>query len=471
MKKTHYTKWLFLTIFTCYSFVSFSQFLLYPESVLWDNTHKCYLVSNSLTGDIQKRNPDGSYSRFSDTTYRLLAPRGLTIFKGALWVAEAGGLKKIDLNSGKLLDSIAVVDTSIGVLNDVTSDGNNYFFASDIFRNKVYKINATTKVVDTIVKKGISGPNGLLYESAYNRLLIVTYTYNASVYAVDLTNDSLTKVKGTSYAGFDGIASDGKGNYFVSEWVDPNGTAVGNIYKFTGSIANNPVKLKSGFKGPADIFYNTLNDTIAIPEMIGNDVVFINALTDIIPPMVDTAYAISYTKVRVIYNEPVNSTATTNPITRYQGLGPLSSATINSHRDTVTLNLGTALVAYTPKTLSINGVQDMVGNTMAGGQSFMIVYPASGIDENFANQYNLKVYPNPVSENLKLEYTLSNSSSVSIHLFDVNGRAVYSSASRQSSGAHASVINTAQYGIENGMYIIDISIDGHSGHGLIMVTR
>lgn len=472
MKNSLYKRMLLILVLGFFTMNSFSQILAAPESVLWDAVHNRYLISNTLTGNIQQRNTDGVYSRFSDTTYTLLFPKGITIFNGALYVAEPRQIKIINLDNGQLLDSIHVVDSSAGVMNDITSDGDSFLFASDLTMNKIYKINAYTKFVDTIVKKGIVAPNGLLYEASLNRLLVVTYTLNAGIFSVDLTLDSLTKVKGTTYAGFDGIATDGKGNYFVSEWVDPAGTAVGTIWKFTGSITINPVKLKSGFRGPADIFYNTLNDTIVVPEFAGDNLAFINANVDLIPPVVDTAYALSYTTVRVVYDEAVNSTATMNPVTRYQGLGTFASATINSLRDTVLLTLNTSLLPYTPKTLTIKDIQDMAGNVMTSPQSFMIVYPASGIDEGFSGKYKLSVYPNPVTDNLKLEYNLPSVSNVNIRLIDISGKIAYSNNMLRQVPEHYSfVINSVDHDLQNGMYIIEISINGDTGRGLVMISR
>ena len=65
----------------------------------------------------------------------------------------------------------------------------------------------------------------------------------------------------------DGIARDAAGNYLVSAWTQ------GAVYRFDSNLAN-PVAVVNGLTQPADIFYNTLNDTLAVPQTSADLVTF-----------------------------------------------------------------------------------------------------------------------------------------------------------------------------------------------------
>jgi hypothetical protein len=446
---------------------SSGQKLKNPECVIWDASNSRYLVSSIATGNIQKINPDRTYSLFSAPGLKLKEPKGLTILNGFLYVAEPLQIKKLNLNTGALVDSI-VVNTKDGYMYGLANNGTDLIFASDYSLGKVYAINPSTKFVDTIVKKGISSPNGLLYEGALNRLLIITFELNGDVYKYDFALDSLIMILPTSFDGLAGIATDGKGNYYISEWVDPMTTPIGIIHKWSGGFGNAPVTLKTGLAGPSQFYYNTLNDTIACPLFGADTVVFIPTNMDLIPPHVDTAYATSYTKIRVIYSEAVNSTATLTTGGRYSGIG-LFTAAINSKRDTVTLTLSSALSPNIPKNLVITGVQDMVGNTMAGGQTFKVIYPGNGIEDNIAGLYELKIFPNPVIDKLNYQYTLANVSEISVRVLDIHGKTIYSNPNIVQKPGHYS--NVIEMNTVPGLYILEVSFDGKSSHNLFEVVR
>lgn len=82
----------------------------------------------------------------------------------------------------------------------------------------------------------------------------------------------------------------------------------------------------------------------------------------------------------------------------------------------------------------------------------------AGINEETLN-INSSVYPNPAKNNANVEFTLVNSSKVTMSIIDINGQVVYSNdLGTVNSGAHIETINTAKFA--NGMYYINMLVDG-----------
>ena len=67
----------------------------------------------------------------------------------------------------------------------------------------------------------------------------------------------------------DGLTIDGNGNIYVSCWGD------NAIYRYDNTFSLPAELISSGHNGPADIFYNQLNNILAIPNFYSNEVDFI----------------------------------------------------------------------------------------------------------------------------------------------------------------------------------------------------
>ncbi|MGZ4060760.1 MAG: T9SS type A sorting domain-containing protein, partial [Bacteroidia bacterium] len=72
--------------------------------------------------------------------------------------------------------------------------------------------------------------------------------------------------------------------------------------------------------------------------------------------------------------------------------------------------------------LGVNGNGSTSGDKMA--QHNLVLTPAStaGITEYIGDQFEMNVYPNPAVDNVNLTYTLSKRGSVSVKIFDINGK-------------------------------------------------
>lgn len=243
--------------------ITFSQSYSGPESVEYDAANNRYLVAcNGSTNSIQQVVPGQSPTLF---TSNVSGPYGIEILGNKLWVCDGGRIKSYNLTTAALVDNINLGAT---FLNGITSDGGHFLFASDYSAKKIYRINTNTNAFYTMVSNTVTSPNGMWYDGANNRVLFVNWGSNAPVKAISLADSSVTTVVTTTQTNCDGIGRDAAGNYFISSWTPQA------VYKYNSSFGSPTAVVSSGLSNPADIFYNTLNDTIAVPNSGNNTVTF-----------------------------------------------------------------------------------------------------------------------------------------------------------------------------------------------------
>ncbi|MFC2138699.1 PQQ-binding-like beta-propeller repeat protein, partial [Bacteroidota bacterium] len=97
---------------------------------------------------------------------------------------------------------------------------------------------------------------------------------NSNINEYDFENDQLSLIATTSgITGLDGIDFDNDGHIYVSSWGKQSVIKV--IVNSATEI--DLVVISDGHNGPADIFYNKLEDIIVVPNMNGQTIDFINA--------------------------------------------------------------------------------------------------------------------------------------------------------------------------------------------------
>ncbi len=89
-----------------------------------------------------------------------------------------------------------------------------------------------------------------------------------------------------------------------------------------------------------------------------------------------------------------------------------------------------------------------------------------GILENDAADFDLSVYPNPVTNNVTVSFELLISSTVNIELFDIIGNKISSNSICQTSGKHQTIINTET--LSQGTYLIKLSSETGNSSKLII---
>jgi sugar lactone lactonase YvrE len=240
-----------------------------PESVLYDESRNILYVSN-INGKPTEKNGKGFISKVSlDGKIEVLkwatglhAPKGSSIYKNKLYVSDIDHLIEIDVKTGKIMAKYPA--TGAKFLNDVATDsiGNVYVTDMSSENSVIYILRHGTM---TVWMKGgeISGPNGLDMEG---KRLLVGNSGDGSLKAINLADKKITTIARVG-SGIDGLRSDGKGNYFISDWRGKTSlvTASGQIIVLIDTTA---LKINS-----ADLEYIKNRKLLLIPTFFANSVV------------------------------------------------------------------------------------------------------------------------------------------------------------------------------------------------------
>ena len=244
-------KLLFSTLLSMCMLASFAQSHNSPESIEFDYANNRWLIANNSGNNILARNSaTGAVTVFAPCSG---GPHGIEIVNDTLYVNAGGSIKLFNLNNGAAIATIAMGAT---FLNGLTHD-NTYLYSTDFSAKKIYRVNIATRAFSVFVNAtgGTSSPNGIIYDAANNRCVFVGWGASAPIKAVDVTTGAVTTIITSTLGNCDGITMDGAGNYYISSWT-------GNkITRFTNTFTS-PTTVVTGLSNPAEIFYNTLTDTL-----------------------------------------------------------------------------------------------------------------------------------------------------------------------------------------------------------------
>ncbi|MFM2285393.1 MAG: hypothetical protein RLZZ543_890, partial [Bacteroidota bacterium] len=265
-------KHLYLLLFLLFTLSVNSQTLNGPESIAYDAVNNRYLISNTGSGTILARSASGVLSVFKSGISP--APYGIEIVGNYVYACCSGFIKSFDLSTGTQLLNI---NTGATFLNGITSDGYTNLFASDFTGKKIYRINTSTSSFNVMAQNLVQSPNGMVYDQAHNRIVFVNWGANAPIKALSLSDSTVTTIATTTLGNCDGLAWNGLDTWYVSCWTGQK------IVKFDRDFLNAPVTIATGMSSPADIYYNTYSDTLAIPNSGNNTVSFIGfpAITNV----------------------------------------------------------------------------------------------------------------------------------------------------------------------------------------------
>ena len=189
-----------------------------PESVYYNAKDQQIYVSCINGGPspennksfISKINTKGKIEKLN-ITEGLNSTKGLEVYNDKLYVTEIFKLVEIDAKSGNVLHKYEVPEAKF--LNDVSIDrASGIVYFTDMGNNRIWKLEKG-KVIKVVDGAPLSNDNGILFQ---NGKLIIG-NGDGKLLAYDLkTNKFSTLAEGMG--GLDGIATDGKNGYFVSEW-------------------------------------------------------------------------------------------------------------------------------------------------------------------------------------------------------------------------------------------------------------
>jgi hypothetical protein len=154
-------------------------------------------------------------------------------------------------------------------LNDITYDNNGYFYITDSYGQKVYKLNMDDGT-HSIIASGIYWPNGILYDNVNDYLLMCSFGSNAPIRSISLDGLSISILISTPYTNLDGLTEDNNGNIYVSSWGS------NAIYRYDRDFAQPPLLIADGLSGPADIYFDRVNNIVVIPNFNSNTVDFLD---------------------------------------------------------------------------------------------------------------------------------------------------------------------------------------------------
>ena len=246
-----------------------------PESAYYDEASGFVFTSQidggptdrDGNGRIVKLHADGSVAAANWVT-GLHAPKGLRAHQGTLWVADLDEVIGFDIASGK--ETARVKIDGAQFLNDVAAGSDGTVYVSDFMANRIYAVN--DGIVTTFAEgEQLEYPNGLLVEGT--RLIVgawgrpeadFTTKVPGRLYALDLGTKQKTLITQKPLGNLDGVESDGRGGYIVSDYL------AGKILHV--SATGESRELRQFMPGAADIGFVPSINAVIVPHMNENTV-------------------------------------------------------------------------------------------------------------------------------------------------------------------------------------------------------
>ena len=246
-----------------------------PEAVRYDPDQDIYFVGNWGTGSasatdnngyISRMKPDGQIEnmRFiagGTNSVVLHAPRGMFIVGDTLWVADADAVRGFHRRTGAKLANVDFSGLDRGFLNDVAADATGTVYVTDTGRNKLYRVTGGPTLV--VADSMLGGPNGITWDAANNRFIIVPYGGAHAIRAWVPGTTTMTDVGTSSGAKFDGVEVLPGGRVLVASQADTS------LHLFSAGSGHTIIHT---IGPPADIAVDTKRNRVAVPVVALNHV-------------------------------------------------------------------------------------------------------------------------------------------------------------------------------------------------------
>lgn len=248
-----------LSLFFLFNQNIFAQSYSGAESVEFDYANNRYLVSNTTTKQIIARASNGSLSVFATLS---IAPYGIEIVGDTLYCCTSTSITALNLNTGAQIFN-QIIQTGSVFLNGITHDPNGNLYMTGFSSKKVYRFNTSTRQSNVFVNNTVTTPNGIIYDNYDGinpRLVLAGWGTPATVKSISLSDSSVSLLVNTPFGSIDGIAKGKNGNFYISCWSN------NTIQRYDSTFASAPTAMvTTGLSSPADIFYNQISDTLAVP--------------------------------------------------------------------------------------------------------------------------------------------------------------------------------------------------------------
>lgn len=249
-----------------------------PESVIFDENNEVLYVSN-IANHPFKKDASGYISKLSlegeiiDLKWisKLNAPKGLTIVDGKLFIADVDELVEVDIESGKIIKK----HKGVGAVcfNDVTHDKYGNVYVGDTYTDRIYRTNQFGQLPMWLYSPNLA-PNGIHIDDESGIMIVGSWgavmegwgtpELSGDLKSIDIHTKKIKTISKT-IGNLDGVESNGKGSYSVTDWSS------GKLYniKKNGRFE----ELKTLGKGAADHEVILDKNLILIPVMTEGKVV------------------------------------------------------------------------------------------------------------------------------------------------------------------------------------------------------
>ena len=228
-------------------------------------------IAKDGNGRISKLTLDGKVAVTSWVT-GLNAPKGLRGAKGTLWVADIDQIVGIDIASGRIAQRHAAPGAKF--LNDIALGPDGSVYVSDTFGSRIYRLK-DGQVSVFAEGEEMEYPNGLLCEGG--SLVVAgwgrpeadfTTKVPGRLFKLDLASKKKTLVTPQPAGNLDGLESDGRGGYVVSDWI------AGKVLHIA---ADGRIRTLRQYKqGTADLAYLPERKALILPLMLENRLVLVD---------------------------------------------------------------------------------------------------------------------------------------------------------------------------------------------------
>jgi len=253
----------------------------HPESVRYDPQLDLWFVAN-INGDPLAKDNNGFISRLkSDGSIgvlkfceggrngvRLNGPKGMAIVGDTLWVADIDAVRGFNRRTGA---EIATVNLSgqAKFLNDIAA-GPDGIYVTDTGigpdgkggmkhtgPDRIFRIDRSRKVSVALQSDSLKGPNGITWDSAGRRFIIVPFFGSTPLSWAP--GDAAPRSLGTAPGQEDGVEVVAPDTVLITSWADSSLFALAQ---------GHATRIAAPLPSPADIGWDARHHRVAVPLLL-----------------------------------------------------------------------------------------------------------------------------------------------------------------------------------------------------------